>query len=55
MPKKLDWATLFGATDTINAADVADVPEAIKSLTDGFGVDYAFEVIGVPAVMTPTL
>jgi len=52
MPKKLEWAKVFGATDVINGNDVGDVPEAIKALTDGLGVDYAFEVIGVPAVIT---
>jgi Zn-dependent alcohol dehydrogenase len=49
--KKLDWAKEFGATDVINGKDVADVPEAIRSLTGGLGVDYAFEVIGAPAVI----
>lgn len=52
VPRKLQWAQEFGATDIINATDVADVPEAIRSLTGGFGVDFAFEVIGVPAVIT---
>ena len=50
--QKLAWAREFGATDAINAADTRDVPEAIRSLTGGLGVDYAFEVIGVPSVIT---
>jgi Zn-dependent alcohol dehydrogenase len=49
--KKLQWATEFGATDIVNGKQVQDVPEAIRSLTDGLGVDFAFEVIGVPDVI----
>lgn len=49
--QKLQWAKDFGATDTINGKNVADVPGAIRELTDGLGVDYAFEVIGAPAVI----
>ena len=36
----------FGATHTVNAGE-EDAVEAIKSLTDGFGVHYAFEAIGL--------
>ena len=43
-PRKLEFATQFGATDTINASDV-DPVEAVRDLTGG-GVEYAFEVIG---------
>jgi S-(hydroxymethyl)glutathione dehydrogenase / alcohol dehydrogenase len=50
--RKLQWAREFGATDTINGRDVADIPDAIRSLTDGLGVDFAFEVIGAPSVVT---
>src|SRR5262249_33782783 len=39
----------------VNGSDVTDVPDAIRSLTGGLGVDYAFEVIGVPAVITQAL
>jgi S-(hydroxymethyl)glutathione dehydrogenase/alcohol dehydrogenase len=49
--KKLQWAREFGATDTINAKQTTDVPDAIRSLTDGRGVDFAFEVIGMPEVI----
>ena len=51
-PAKLALAKQFGATDTINAKDAGDVPTAIRSLTDGLGVDYAFEVVGEPAIIT---
>ena len=50
-PKKLELAKVFGATDTLNASDVSDVAEAIRSLTGGLGVDYAFEVIGAQQVI----
>jgi S-(hydroxymethyl)glutathione dehydrogenase/alcohol dehydrogenase len=43
-PEKLELATKFGATATINAGET-DVVEAVRELTDG-GPDYAFEAIG---------
>ena len=42
---KLDLAKRFGATYVINGKD-EDAVDQIRSLTDGKGVDYAFEVIG---------
>jgi S-(hydroxymethyl)glutathione dehydrogenase/alcohol dehydrogenase len=50
-PSKLVLAKQFGATDTINATDTPDVPGAVHSLTEGLGVDYAFEVVGEPALI----
>jgi S-(hydroxymethyl)glutathione dehydrogenase/alcohol dehydrogenase len=47
---KLELAKKFGATDTVNGK-ATDGPTAIRELTDGLGVDYAFEVIGSPAVI----
>ncbi|MBI1929980.1 zinc-binding dehydrogenase, partial [Candidatus Poribacteria bacterium] len=44
---KLDFARHFGATDVVNASECNPV-EAVRELTDGKGVDYAFEVIGNP-------
>ncbi|GAC1652652.1 MAG: S-(hydroxymethyl)mycothiol dehydrogenase [Herpetosiphon sp.] len=44
-PKKLEWATQFGATHTINARD-ADPVARIKELTNGNGVNYSFEAVG---------
>jgi S-(hydroxymethyl)glutathione dehydrogenase / alcohol dehydrogenase len=38
----------MGATDFVHAADGVDVVAAIKSLTAGKGVGYAFESIGLP-------
>ncbi len=48
-PAKLDMAKKFGATDGLVADD--DVVKSIRALTDGKGVDYAFEAIGVGSVM----
>jgi S-(hydroxymethyl)glutathione dehydrogenase/alcohol dehydrogenase len=45
---KLEAAKQFGATHTINAS--GDPVARIMEITGGIGVDYAFEVIGVPAV-----
>ncbi|MGI9425976.1 MAG: Zn-dependent alcohol dehydrogenase [Hyphomicrobiaceae bacterium] len=43
---KLEFAKKFGATHTINASQTNDLTSAIKDLTDGLGVDYAFDAIG---------
>jgi S-(hydroxymethyl)glutathione dehydrogenase/alcohol dehydrogenase len=43
--EKLEMATRFGATATINAKKV-DPVEAVKELTEGVGAEYAFEAIG---------
>ena len=45
LDNKLDYASSFGATQTINASR-QDAVEAIRDLTDGIGVDYAFDAIG---------
>lgn len=50
LPNKLEFARRFGATHTINAKETNPV-EAIRALTGGRGVDYAFEVIGLPATI----
>ncbi len=47
LDRKLELAREMGATHTINAAK-EDVVERAKALTGGYGVDYAFEVIGHP-------
>lgn len=48
-PEKLEMAKGFGATHGVLADD--GTVGAIKGLTGGVGVDYAFEVIGIPQVM----
>ena len=47
---KLELARQFGATDLVNGKKT-DAVDAVKSLTSGLGVDYAFEVIGIPAAI----
>ena len=47
---KRDQALKLGATDTVDPT-AGDPVEAVKELTGGLGVDYAFEVTGVPAVV----
>lgn len=49
-PTKLDLAKKFGATHLVNPAD-GDTVEQVRALTDGQGVNHAFEVIG----LIPTL
>ncbi|RIK37043.1 MAG: S-(hydroxymethyl)mycothiol dehydrogenase, partial [Chloroflexi bacterium] len=41
-PQKLEWAKGFGATHLVNPND-GDPVEAIKAITGGNGVNYAFE------------
>jgi S-(hydroxymethyl)glutathione dehydrogenase/alcohol dehydrogenase len=48
---KRDTALKLGATDAIDPAD-GDVVEQVQALTSGRGADYAFEVIGVPDLIT---
>ncbi|MGI9231985.1 MAG: zinc-binding dehydrogenase, partial [Woeseiaceae bacterium] len=43
---RLEDAKLFGATHTVNASD-SDPVDAIRDLTNGRGVDYAFEAVGL--------
>ena len=42
-PHKVEIAAQFGATDTVTTDD----PEAVLALTQGRGVDVAFEVVGL--------
>lgn len=44
---KLDWARDFGATHTVRAGQ-ADVVEAVRELTDGFGADVVIDAVGRP-------
>ncbi len=45
--RKLDMAKRVGATHTVNSKN-ADPVEAIRAITDGFGVDVAIEAVGNP-------
>lgn len=44
-PRKLEWATQFGATHTVDPRETEPVAR-IKELTGGFGVNYSFEAVG---------
>jgi S-(hydroxymethyl)mycothiol dehydrogenase len=46
-PRKLEWATDFGATHTVNARE-SDVVEAVRAATGGFGADVVIEAVGRP-------
>ena len=50
LDSKLELARSFGATHTINSKE-QDLVAAVRALTGGEGVDYAFEVIGNPRTM----
>ncbi|MBL1096834.1 S-(hydroxymethyl)mycothiol dehydrogenase [Streptomyces coffeae] len=45
--KKLDAATRFGATDTVNSRGT-DPVEAVRELTGGFGADVVIDAVGRP-------
>lgn len=46
-PRKLAWATDFGATHAINAS-TDDVVAKIQELTEGFGADVVIDAVGRP-------
>src|SRR5262249_17258362 len=48
--RKPDYARQFGAPHTVNASSGDPVAD-VRALTGGRGVDYAFEVIGLPTTM----
>jgi S-(hydroxymethyl)glutathione dehydrogenase / alcohol dehydrogenase len=50
-PLKRETALALGATDAVDPG-AADPVQAVRELTDGRGVDYAFEVAGVQATLT---
>ncbi|MFE5288647.1 S-(hydroxymethyl)mycothiol dehydrogenase [Nocardia sp. NPDC056611] len=45
--RKLEWATGFGATHTVNAAK-EDAVERVQELTDSFGADVVIDAVGRP-------
>ncbi|MER7397508.1 S-(hydroxymethyl)mycothiol dehydrogenase [Streptomyces sp. NPDC000151] len=49
--RKLDRAEKFGATHIINSRGT-DPVEAVRALTDGFGVDLAIDAVGRPETYT---
>jgi S-(hydroxymethyl)glutathione dehydrogenase/alcohol dehydrogenase len=53
LDNKRATAAALGATDVIDPVE-ADPVEQLKAATNGLGVDYAFEVTGIPAVLLQT-
>src|SRR5262249_40236748 len=54
LDNKLAYARTFGATHTINAK-LGDVVKQVQALTDGLGVDAAFDAIGGEATALQAL
>lgn len=54
MEQKLQLARELGATHILRA-DADDPVQAVLDLTNGRGVDFAFEAVGIPAVMDQAL
>lgn len=52
--EKLRLAEKFGATDVVNA-NANDPIESVMAVTNGIGVDHAFEVIGFPATTSQAI
>lgn len=50
-PRKLAWAAGFGATDIVDASAV-DAVARVREITDGEGVDVAFEAVGNPSCVS---
>jgi S-(hydroxymethyl)mycothiol dehydrogenase len=53
-PRKLEWATTFGATHLVNPND-GDPVRQIRELTGGLGADYTFEAVGLPQTLQQAL
>ncbi|HEU0166461.1 MAG TPA: zinc-binding dehydrogenase [Chloroflexota bacterium] len=53
-PRKLEWAKAFGATHVVNPND-GDPVQQIRELTDGLGVDYSFDAVGLPLTFQQAL
>lgn len=46
-PVKLEWAKQFGATHIVHAKETEPVAK-VRELSDGEGVDFAYEAVGLP-------
>lgn len=54
-PDKFEKAKMFGATEFVNPREHSkNIQDVLVEMTDG-GVDFAFECVGSPAVMTSAL
>ncbi|MER6762774.1 MULTISPECIES: zinc-binding dehydrogenase [Amycolatopsis] len=45
---QLEHARTFGATEVVNPAEEADLAARVREIVGKGGVDYAFEVVGLP-------
>jgi alcohol dehydrogenase len=50
---RLEFIKAFGATDAINVGGMSDqdIVRTVQKMTDGFGVDCAMEVAGIPTLI----
>lgn len=55
LDNKLEAARKFGATHTVNVGGGNDPAEAVKALTSGRGVDYAFVTVGSPIAVAQAI
>ena len=55
MAPRLQLALELGATHTLNAKEVADIPAAVQALTDGAGAHYAVDCTGISACVRQSL
>ena len=55
LENKLEAARKFGATHTVNVGGGNDPAEAVKALTNGRGVDYAFVTVGSPIAVAQAI
>jgi S-(hydroxymethyl)mycothiol dehydrogenase len=53
-PRKLEWASRFGATTVVDAS-TGDPVEAVRAATGGLGVNYAFDAVGRSATFRQAL
>jgi S-(hydroxymethyl)glutathione dehydrogenase / alcohol dehydrogenase len=51
LDNKLEASKKFGATHTLNTANIADYEKAIKDMTGGLGADYVFITVGVTSAV----
>jgi S-(hydroxymethyl)mycothiol dehydrogenase len=53
-PDKLEHAEALGATDVVDASST-DAVEAVRELTGGLGVEFAFSAVAAPAALTQAI
>jgi S-(hydroxymethyl)mycothiol dehydrogenase len=53
-PEKLEHALALGATDVVDGSDVGPV-EAVRELTGGLGVEFAFSAVAAPSALAQAI